>query len=92
MKDFDIDTGQDAKQLLEQITELIKNIRASVAELEEKMENAEAKDDLSEAAKYYSDEIVPQLEKVREPVDELEELIPAEEWPLPKYSEMLFMI
>lgn len=92
MKDFDIDTGQDAKQLLEQISELIKNIRASVAELEEKMENAEAKDDLSEAAKYYSDEIVPQLEKVREPVDELEELLPAEEWPLPKYSEMLFMI
>ncbi|MCF7740779.1 MAG: glutamine synthetase III [Candidatus Marinimicrobia bacterium] len=92
MKDFDIDTGQDAKHLLEQISELIKNIRASVAELEEKMENAEAKDDLSEAAKYYSDEIVPQLEKVREPVDELEELLPAEEWPLPKYSEMLFMI
>lgn len=92
MKDFDIDTGQDVKQLLDQITELIKNIRASVAELEEKMENAEVKDDLSEAAKYYSDEIVPQLEKVREPVDKLEELIPAEEWPLPKYSEMLFMI
>lgn len=92
MKDFDIDTGQDVKQLLDLITELIKNIRASVAELEEKMENAEVKDDLSEAAKYYSDEIVPQLEKVREPVDKLEELIPAEEWPLPKYSEMLFMI
>ncbi|HMA61512.1 MAG TPA: glutamine synthetase III [bacterium] len=91
-KEFNIDTGQDGKQILKQVTELIKDIRSGVSGLEEKMENAEAKDDLSEAAKYFSDEIVPQLEKVRIPVDKLEELIPAEEWPLPKYSEMLFMI
>ncbi len=32
------------------------------------------------------------MEKLREPIDVLEGLVPAEKWPLPSYAEMLFIL
>jgi glutamine synthetase len=49
-------------------------------------------EDLPKKAKYFSDQIVDALEATREPADALETILPDADWPLPKYSEMLFIM
>jgi len=69
-----------ARKLLKEIT--VKE--EEVLELIEKLENAIKKGDClkTKAA----------MVKLREPVDALEGLVPADIWPLPSYAEMLFML
>jgi glutamine synthetase len=42
-------------------------------------------------AKYVQSTVVPAMEKVREVADQLEKVVPDTMWPLPKYSEILFI-
>jgi glutamine synthetase len=44
-----------------------------------------------EAAVYVENNVVPAMEAVREVADELEGVVPDALWPLPKYSEILFI-
>ena len=46
--------------------------------------------DSKEAADYYSDIIVPQMQLIRKDADLLEKLTPKSYWPYPTYSDMLF--
>ncbi|MBQ9416527.1 MAG: glutamine synthetase III [Clostridia bacterium] len=41
-------------------------------------------------AAYYKDRVLPAMAQLREPIDELETLMPSEYWPLPTYGEMMF--
>lgn len=43
-----------------------------------------------DAAQYYSDIIIPQMESIREDADALEKLTAKSYWPYPIYSDMLF--
>ncbi len=47
--------------------------------------------DILDEAKYVQSTIVPAMEAVRETADKLERHIPDNLWPLPKYSEILFV-
>jgi glutamine synthetase len=42
-------------------------------------------------ARYVHDRVIPAMEDVREVADRLEKLVADDLWPLPKYSEMLFI-
>jgi glutamine synthetase len=42
-------------------------------------------------AEYMRDTVVPAMEAVREGADTLERLVADDLWPLPKYSEILFI-
>ena len=86
------DAHQGEIQLLQKVTSLIKDLNDQLSDLHAKMEKAEAIEDDSKKAKYFSDEIVPALETVRIPADALEAILPDSDWPLPKYSEMLFIM
>ena len=44
-----------------------------------------------EAAKYVQATVVPAMEAAREVADRLERIVPDTVWPLPKYSEILFI-
>ena len=44
-----------------------------------------------DAAKYVQNTVVPAMAAVREVADELESVVPDSLWPLPKYSEILFI-
>jgi glutamine synthetase len=44
-----------------------------------------------ELAKYMRDKVVPAMDGVRAEADALERMLPDDLWPLPKYSEMLFI-
>ena len=42
-------------------------------------------------ATYMRDTVIPAMEGVRDVADRLEKLVADDLWPLPKYSEMLFI-
>ena len=44
-----------------------------------------------EAARYVQTSVLPAMEAAREVADRLEKVVPDELWPLPKYSEILFI-
>ncbi|MCY4000427.1 MAG: glutamine synthetase III [Bacteroidetes bacterium] len=48
-------------------------------------------EDLEENVQFRKDSVVPAMLKVRDTVDTLEGLIPHAKWPLPNYSEILFI-
>ena len=44
-----------------------------------------------ELAHYMRDTVIPAMDAVRDVADRLERLVADDLWPLPKYSEMLFI-
>ena len=44
-----------------------------------------------EHAKYMRDKVIPAMDATREVADQLEKVVADDLWPLPKYSEMLFI-
>jgi glutamine synthetase len=42
-------------------------------------------------AEYVRDQVIPAMDGVREIADRLERIIDGELWPLPRYSEILFI-
>jgi glutamine synthetase len=70
--------------------EMIEELTFAIRKLEEKNDTP---DDLEgiEWAKYIRDEVVPAMEGVREVADRLERVVAEDLWPLPRYSEILFI-
>jgi glutamine synthetase len=48
-------------------------------------------EDILEGAKYVQGTVVPAMEAARAVADKLEKIVPDDLWPLPKYSEILFI-
>ena len=82
----------EEKEILARLAAGITGIRKGIKTLEEKLEEAEKIDDLSQKAKFFSDNIAGIIEEVRQPADDIEKIIPDCLWSLPKYSEMLFIM
>jgi glutamine synthetase len=47
--------------------------------------------DILDEAKYVQTTVLPAMEAVRAVADRLEKIVPDDMWPLPKYSEILFI-
>jgi glutamine synthetase len=77
---------------LKTLTGLIESVEAKNRNLVEMTNKAEAIAGPSERAKFVADKVVPLMAAVREPVDALEAIVEDGLWPLPKYSEMLFVM
>jgi glutamine synthetase len=54
-------------------------------------ENQPDDEDILKQAEYIRDTVIPAMSAVREGADELERLVADDLWPLPKYSEILFI-
>lgn len=78
--------------ILAEVTEAIESLSENCSTLKTKMEVALSQDELPKTAKIISDEVVNLLAEARKPVDKLEGMLDDELWPLPKYSEMLFLM
>jgi glutamine synthetase len=79
--------GDLAGELNEMITEFTYEIRS----LEEANLGDNQPDELLKHAQYMRDKVVPSMEDVREVADRLEKVVADDLWPLPKYSEILFI-
>jgi glutamine synthetase len=71
--------------LIEQFTEVIRELQGA-----NDIEN-HPDGDLLTAARYMHDTVVPAMNAVREAADQLEKVVADDLWPLPKYSEILFI-
>ncbi|MBI3554216.1 MAG: glutamine synthetase III [Elusimicrobia bacterium] len=78
--------------LLSEVSSKIDSARKGVAALAESLAAAEKTEEAEAKALAYCHKVKPHFEAVRNAVDGLEGLVPAKEWPLPKYREMLFLI
>ncbi len=79
-------------ELLQKVSEKIPQLIAGCQEIRNKVAEAEEIEDLSKKAKFMADNVADLLQSARIPADELEALLPDDLWPLPKYSEMLFIM
>lgn len=74
------------------VSNLLKAVRDRHTELKQITEEASAKTDAKERANFYYTEVVPAMERLREPVDELEMIVDKDVWPMPSYGDLIFEV
>jgi len=85
--------GQLSKNQMEMITEIsehVDKIKTFVNEMTEARKEANRLTGAEEQARAYGERVLPYFEKIRYHTDKLELLVDDEQWPLPKYRELLF--
>ena len=82
----------DAEDLIGEVEPLIKELHFAILKLED-VNLKENQDDSSAVkwAAYMHDKAIPAMDDVRDVADRLERIVADDLWPLPKYSEMLFI-
>jgi glutamine synthetase len=78
-------------QNIKEISEHIAIVRQLVAEMIDKRKFANRSEITAQKAELYHTEVLPYFEKIRYHVDKLELLVDDDQWPLPKYRELLFI-
>jgi glutamine synthetase len=74
----------------EEATPLVDELVAAIKELDEANQYPEGIEGM-DLAVHARDKQLAAMERVREAADKLEKIVPDDLWPLPKYSEMLFI-
>jgi glutamine synthetase len=76
--------------LIAESQQLISELYTAIVALEKANIDHPAEEGL-ELAKYMRDTVIPAMDATREVADKLERIVADDLWPLPKYSEMLFI-
>ena len=87
------EAGADASVqagLLGEISAKLAETKKATTALAEIVEEAKAKDDSKAIAISYKDDVMAAMAALRKPVDELEVIMPKEEWPMPTYGDLVF--
>jgi glutamine synthetase len=79
-----------ADDLVSETQDLVSDLYAAILALEKANVDHPAEEGL-ELAKYMRDTVIPAMDATREVADKLERIVADDLWPLPKYSEMLFI-
>ncbi len=78
--------------LAQETSEEITQFAAAIKALEDaNLADNQPHEDILEHAKYMRDTVIPAMAAVREVADRLEKVVADDLWPLPKYSEILFI-
>lgn len=85
------DTGVQ-KEMLISCSRLLADAKTAVRELREADENAMRLQEGWEQAEAFRDIVLPAMEALRAPIDELENMVDKKLWPVPAYGDMLFEI
>ncbi|HIX29041.1 MAG TPA: glutamine synthetase III [Candidatus Blautia stercoravium] len=85
--DVDVQT-----ELLRETSALLKETKEALDALHTVTEQAWAMEDAKDKAFFYRRQVVPAMEKLRKPIDELEMIVDKEIWPMPSYGDLLFEV
>ena len=77
-------------EMIQEISDRIAIIKTSVDEMTEERKKANVIEDHRQQAIQYCEKVIPYFETIRYNVDKLELLVDDDQWPLPKYREILF--
>jgi glutamine synthetase len=80
-----------AKESLLQIVKNVKIVKSSLAAMNAAFHKAHHLSDLRQEAGVFCHEVKPQMEAIREAVDNMEGIVDDQYWPLVKYRELLFV-
>ena len=77
-------------QLLKETSTLLKDTRDALEALKKCADIAAGMEEGKDRAFYYRKQVLPAMEALRKPVDELEMIVDKEIWPMPSYGDLLF--
>lgn len=80
------------EQLLAKTSNLLAEAQNALNELQRVDEAAVEKKSGRETAVFFHEVVVPAMDALRRPIDELETIVDRELWPVPTYAEMLYEI
>lgn len=80
------------KELLLESSDLLSAAKVALAHLKEVTGEAAAMEGAEAMARAYREKVVPAMEALRKPVDELEMIVEKELWPMPSYGDLMFEI
>ena len=89
------EAGADASvqaEMLADISGLLTETKAALKKLEAVKEEAAGKEEGKVQSEFYHFSVVPAMEGLRTPVDELEMIVDKEVWPMPSYGDLLFEV
>ena len=78
--------------LLKKTSRLLKNTNSAMSKLAKLVEQIPQYEEGRDRAVYCREKIVPGMEALRQPVDELEMLVDKEMWPMPSYGDLIFEV
>ena len=76
--------------LLKKASEHLKEVNSAMNKLSKLVDKVESYPEGRERALFCREKLVPAMEKLRKPVDELEMLVDKEMWPMPSYGDLVF--
>ena len=79
-------------ELLAESSNLLKEVKKAVQNLKEALDKKEKMKVGKEQAVYFKDFVIPAMDALRKPIDELEGIVDKETWPVPSYTELLFEV
>ncbi len=79
-------------QLLAQINEKLGQMKQALSDLQSREAAAAAMTAAKAQAFCYKDEVMPAMEALRKPADELEMLVDRQDWPFPTYADLMFEV
>ncbi|MGA9874647.1 MAG: glutamine synthetase III [Solirubrobacteraceae bacterium] len=80
------------EELVEEVEPLVKELQYAIVKLEDaNLSDNQPDDSAMKWAIYVRDTVIGAMDDVRDVCDRLEKLVADDIWPLPKYSEMLFI-
>lgn len=89
------EAGADASvqtELLTEVSALLSEAKKALVALTEVTDKAATIEGGEEQARFYHFDVVPAMETLRAPVDELEMIVDKESWPMPSYGDLIFEV
>lgn len=80
------------EELLLQASSLLTDTKKALKKLEEVTEQVTGKEEGKEQAYFFMEQVVPAMEALRKPVDNLEMIVDKSMWPMPSYGDLLFEV
>lgn len=85
-------TVEVQEELLKKSSELLTETKNALKKLEEVTAQVEHVQPIRDKAFFFREQIVPAMEALRKPVDELEMIVDKNMWPMPSYGDLLFEV
>lgn len=79
-------------ELLTKVSALLAKARTAVVALQEAYVTANAKPEGEERAQAFKTMVIPAMDTLRNPIDELETLVAKDSWPVPTYGDLIFEV
>ena len=78
--------------LLKEVSALLGKTKQALTQLIQVTDQAASMEEGEAQARYYHFDVVPAMEALRAPVDELEMIVDKEAWPMPSYGDLIFEV